>query len=334
MGKRLTVKDLMKENSEVMKNRAFGVIVIGGKYSKFNAGFDSLPKFYNGKYVASDNAKKYASREYWDKQGLMVFDRKSYIENKGKKVLRDLSERYEYLFDSEPKTEEEVFENMLNCIDKVNYGFLFAKKQLSVNLTGAVQLNYGIDRWENNETINDQILTPYRNSKKEKNEDGEVAAQSTLGSKSFVDTNFFSYGFNVNPANYNIVKEFCPDFQGYPRVAYDKFKESALRDVTLMNSVTKVGCYNHFALFVELKDDSLSLIPNPNYLIDIEETDDENKVKIDVTRIYEQLGAIKDEIKSVEIYYNQFDTELVCEAAEDIFEKTNKFSILNPSISL
>lgn len=322
------ISDMMKEDNRIMKNRATGVVLIGGKYSNFNADFDGNPKQNSlGEYVASDFAKKYANKEYWANKGYLVFGRRSYIKTMVKKVEdlrpRLLDERYEYLFESKKDNKQTVFKNLLECVDLMNFGFVYAGKDVTANLTGAVQYSYGINKDENAEIVNEDMLSPFSS--------GEDKGTTTKGSRNLLVQSCFSYGFTVNPYNYNHVSEIVEDFKGYPRVAYEAFKESCLSDVTRLTSVAKNNCYNELALFIEFKEESLKNIPDINNLVEYNQI--ENKKVVNINKIYDYLKEMKEDIESVEIYYNPF-TSIVEGDETGIEDLIKKYSIINPAISL
>lgn len=321
---RKTITELKKEDNRIMKNRAVGVVLIGGKYANFNSDFDKNPKKdCFGEYIASDFAKKYANREYWNNKGYLVFGKRSYIKAKKDFRPRVLDERYEYLFNSSKDSKEAVFRNCLECIDLMNFGFVFAGKNITTNLTGAIQFSYGVNKDLEAETINEDMLSPFASDTKK--------STTTKGDRTLLVQSCFSYGFTVNPYNYNHISEILDDFEGYPRVAYEAFKESSLSDVTRLTSVAKNNCYNELALFIEFKEDSLKNIPDINNLIEYKNDNDKKIVNID--KIYDYVKSMKEDIDSIEIYYNPFTTTIKGNdtGIEDLIKK---YSIINPTISL
>ena len=328
MKKSISVEELMKGNPSIMENRAFGIIIIAGKYAKFNAGFDGNPKNFSGEFVASDVAKKYANRNYWDKKGLQVFGVKSYKKGKETVEPRNIDDRYKYLFGKDPnkKDLEELRKNLFNCIDSINFGYVFAGKNATANVTGAIQFGYGIDKNLDDDATSDMCLTPWQNL----NSGGE---QSSAGTKTFLNDQHFSYGFTVTPWNYDILKDSYAFYKGYPRVAYDLFKESSLIDVTLLNSQTKTNCYNEFAMFIELVEGSYAMASNINDLVELER-DEKGKVIINLKRVFEQLNTIEKDIKSIELYYNPYATEINFNEGEVLQDRISSFNILNPSKGL
>lgn len=328
------IQDLMKDNKEIMKNRAFGVLVIEGENALYNADFTGGANVIGDKVVASDNAKKYSTKNYWKDKDLQVFGMRTRILKKNKvgverTNIMPISDKYQTMFNVENLKKEsdvEVYKNLLNCIDIINFGIVFAPKKgkdeegINVNIHGPVQLNYGVDTRDYTEIVTKKIGSPYAS------DNGK--AVSTLGSRTLIDKGYYAYGFTVTPWHLDFIKEVVPDFKGYPRAAYEEFKEASLNDVNNHNSVTKSGVYNLFGLFIELKEGSLKGKTNLNSLLEINENDD-GISEIDLTKIYAELEDIKDEISSIELYYNPRSSIVVENNNSELYEKTKKMSIDN-----
>ena len=69
----------------------------------------------------------------------------------------------------------------------------------------------------------------------------------------------------------------------------------------------KEGCENEFALFVETESDMY--LPNLTEYITFEKGDKLNT--IDISEVASIINAVKDRVKSVEVYYNPYTTNLV-----------------------
>ena len=326
------VQDLMKDNDEIMKNRAFGVLVIEGENSLYNADFTGGANIIGDKVVASDNAKKYSTKNYWKDKGLQVFGMRTKIYKKDKGINRTsimpIGDRYLTMFnvkDLKKEHDNDIYKNLLNCIDVINFGVVFAPKKgedggINLNIHGPVQLNYGIDTRDYVEIVTKTIGSPYAS--------GNGKAVSTLGSRTLIDKGYYAYGFTVTPWHLDFLKDLVEGFEGYPRAAYEEFKEASLNDVNNHNSVSKAGVYNMFGLFIELKEGSLKGKTNLNDLLEINEND-EGISEIDLTKIYEELEDIKDEIDSIELYYNPRSSTVVNNFKSELYEKTQKMSIDN-----
>ena len=287
-----------------MNNRVFGIIGLGCRNSNWNADFSGNPKKYIDEYVASPFALKYAIREYWEQKGFKVYFRKSYKTVKDKLVPNNLEERYLSLYEVNklPEKESEFQNNIFSAIDVLNFGGVFPIKEFSSSYTGAVQITTGVNKYDGAETIRDVVLSRFQNSNKSDN------SVTTMGARYILNEAHFFYGFTINPACYDVVKGTNEGFTGYTADAYEAFKEASLYAVNNINSVSKIGCYNEFAMFVQLKDNSLKLISNLNDTIkftkaadlDIDTYLDE----IDMTVTIDELTAFADDIESIEIYFN------------------------------
>ena len=88
------------------------------------------------------------------------------------------------------------------------------------------------------------------------------------------------YHFSVNPQNYDEYKNIIDGFTGYTKEAYEKFKEGALIGATALNTNSKVGCENEFALFIECKEDSDLYLSNLDKYVSFEKGEDKNIINL------------------------------------------------------
>ena len=95
--------------------------------------------------------------------------------------------------------------------------------------------------------------------------------------------------------------------EGYTEDDYQNFKRTALVSATAFATNSKVGCENEFAIFVETQSD----IYLPNLSEYVTFTKGEDKNIIDLEALTNILNDMSQQIKSVEIYYNPYTTELV-----------------------
>ena len=114
------------------------------------------------------------------------------------------------------------------------------------------------------------------------------------------------YSFVINPMAY---KEFVQlgVTDGYTEEDYQNFKRTALVSATSYATNAKEGCENEFALFVETEPDMY--LPNLTEYITFEKGDKLNT--IDISEVASIINAVKDRVKSVEVYYNPYTTNLV-----------------------
>lgn len=314
----------------VMTNKAFGIIGVGCIHSNLNADFSGNPKRYMGEYVASPFSIKFAIRAYMERKGFKVFFKKAYKfldmipgdkkdkKNKKKAVSEaskeeskealnrilpmSLEEKYLSLYkvDKLPKNELEFQSNVFTAIDVMNFGGTFPISGFNSAYTGAVQVNTGINKYDEAETIRDTMGTQFQNA------NDALAENSSLGSRSILSEGHFFFGFTVDPYVYDFIKKYNDGFAGYTKEAYEAFKEASLYGVSNLNSVSKIGCYNEFALFVELKEGSLNMLTNLNDYVRFDKEDGKNE--IDLELVMEQLDTISAEVESIEMYYNPITT--------------------------
>ena len=94
---------------------------------------------------------------------------------------------------------------------------------------------------------------------------------------------------------------------GYTEEDYQNFKRTALVSATSYATNAKEGCENEFALFVETESEMY--LPNLTEYITFEKGDKLNT--IDISEVASIINAVKDRVKSVEVYYNPYTTNLV-----------------------
>lgn len=308
-----------------MNNKVFGILGIASHMSNFNADFTGNPRKYNETYFASNVSGKYPIRAYWDKLGEKVFYLKSMKVEKEKIVPRLMEERYEQQFGQKIKanTTKEITEKLFTCLDVLNFGGTFANKSNNISITGAVQLTEGINKYDKTATIREDILSPFVNSNK------EDASQTTLGSRTFTTEAHYFFGLSINPLNYKEFVENLDGFEGYTAEAYELLKDGCLYGVNELQSMSKAGCENEFALFVELKEGSKVSMANLHNYVSFEKEDGE-KGKIDLTNLANYLKPFESHIEKVEIYMNPITTTILFGDLE--MENLQVFSIFDKSV--
>lgn len=295
-----------------MNGRAYGIIGIKSVMANWNADFTGRPKtISSGEIFGSDKALKYPMKRMWNNQGERILYIKSYkidvkgkADEKDKLQPKDLQERYEEIFAParlEKNTpSNEVLKNLFSAVDVMNFGATFADKEQNISITGAVQIGQGFNKYEDSRIEVQDILSPFRNSKKEE------AEASSLGTKIMSDEAHYFYHFTVNPENYNDYIGLVEGFEGYTREAYDKFKEAACIAVTAFNTNSKLGCENEFALFIECKENERLYLPELAQFVKFEKG---SKNTIDLSGL-DFILKFKDSISKIEIYYNPYTTLL------------------------
>ncbi len=285
-------------------NRVYGVIGIKAKMANWNADFTGRPKsISNGDIFGSDKALKYPMKKMWENEGQKVLFIKSWKEQKGATVPKQLGERYAELFGAiDKKTPtKEVMTNLFRAIDVKNFGATFAEEGQNISITGAVQFGQGFNKFDDTNIEIQDILSPFMDSKAEAK--GKDAKQATLGTKITVDEAHYFYGFSINPKNYDEYKEILgSDFSGYTQEDYEAFKKVALTSATAYSTNSKFGCENEFALFVECNDNEVYL-PDLSDLIVF----DSQKREVDLTEIEKLVG----DRATIEVYSNPYKLKVV-----------------------
>ena len=285
-------------------NRVYGVIGIKAKMANWNADFTGRPKSTsNGDIFGSDKALKYPMKKMWENEGKKVLFIKSWKEQKGATVPKQLGERYAQLFEViDKKTPtKEVMTNLFRAIDVKNFGATFAEEGQNISITGAVQFGQGFNKFDDTNIEIQDILSPFMDSKAEAK--GKDAKQATLGTKITVDEAHYFYGFSINPKNYDEYKEILgSDFSGYTKEDYEAFKKVALTSATAYSTNSKFGCENEFALFVECKDDMMYLPDLSEYLLF-----DSEKREIDLSEIEKIVG----DRANIEVYSNPYKIKVI-----------------------
>ena len=300
--------------------RVYGIIGIKAKMANWNADFTGRPKsITDGTIFGSDKALKYPMKKMWvneDKKILFIKSWKETAPNKSGQtsmIPNQLGERYASLFtpiDKKNTSTKEVLTNLFNCMDVKNFGATFAEEGQNISITGAVQFGQGFNKFEYTETEVQDILSPFTDSKakekskKNKDDEGEEAKQSTLGTKITVDEAHYFYGFSINPSSYNEYQKIVANAE-YTQADYEEFKRVAIVSATAYSTNSKFGCENEFALFVECKDDT-TYFPDLSDYINFDS--DSEKRSIDLTELEELIG---DKYEKVEVYYNPYKLEVV-----------------------
>lgn len=297
---------------ERMKKRVYGIIGLSSLMSNWNADFTGNPKStLDGRIFGSDKALKYSFRKLWNDQGRKVL----YFKTLKKDNLQpmELDEKYEELFGEGEKSGSKkakgdkeliVLSNLFNTVDGKQFGITFPSKKYSqFSVTGAVQIKQGYNFYKNTVNIQD-VLSPFKNS------NNKDADNSSIGKMIFTDETHYFYPFIINPMAYKEYEKLGLT-NGYTEEDYKLFKETALKSVTALNSASKFGCSNEFALFIET-DEFLDM-PVIDRFLSYEKRTNESKAKIKFN-LNSVLELYKKDIKKVEVYYNpdfiEFETDL------------------------
>ncbi len=290
-----------------MSKRVYGVIGISSIMANWNADFSGYPKtISDGRTFGSDKALKYPMKKMWENEGKKVLYIKSmkFAEKKGEVSLipRSLKERYDFLFGETTKEEakdtKKVLCNLMAAVDVKNFGATYAEAGNNIAITGAVQIGQGFNVYDMTEPQEQQILSPFRDSK------DEDAKNSTLGTKIVSDEAHYLYPFVINPAAYQELVELGVT-EGYTQEDYLNFKRTALVCATSFATNSKAGCENEFALFVETKQDTY--LPDLTTYVMFEKGEEKNSISVSCGELLKELS---ENILSVEVYYNPDTTIL------------------------
>lgn len=300
-----------------MNKRVYGVLGIASIMANWNADFSGYPKATSkGEVFGSDKAFKYPMKKMWDDRGEKVLYIKSMISSVGKDgsvgfIPRTLNERYEYLFgDNDYKDAKNVLKNLFSAVDVKNFGATFAEKGTNISITGAVQFGQGFNKYEESTPQEQQILSPFRDpGAAEKSKTGEEAKNSTLGTKIVSDEAHYFYPFSINPKAYKGFVELGVT-DGYTEEDYEKFKRTALVAATSFATNAKAGCENELGMFVETREDAY--LPNLSEYVEFVKTEKgfRDQIKINCGEL---INGIGDRVLNVEIHYNPYTTELICD---------------------
>lgn len=293
--------------SKRMDKTVYGIIGLSSIMGNWNADFTGNPKTtLNGEIFGSDKSLKYSFRKFWVDNGKNVLYFKSFKENL---QVRTLDERYELFFETDKEKKKEkgskdldVLKNLFNAIDVKNFGATFpSKKYGTFNILGVVQIGQGFNFYKNTTNTQD-ILSPFKNS------NNENADNSTIGKMILTDETHYFYPFTINPLAIKEYEELGVT-EGYTENDYKTFKETALKSVTALNSASKFGCSNEFALFIETEIGTY--LPPVDKFLSFEKGTEKIKIKF---KLGKQLESIKDKIKNVEVYFNsdfiEFETDI------------------------
>lgn len=293
------------ENNTIKNNRVYGIRAIRVKNGNLNSGFDNRPKsLADGTFYNSDVSTKYLDRDFFKKTGNNVLIKKHLKLDKDGNIYSATQQEI-----IEDKVKGDVPDKIVNIInefpDVQNYGAALTGN-INFGITGAVQYGIGVNVLEESNVITGDIISPYgtgNNKKKKKKDDNEIEdsknSATNIGKSLFIDNALYVQDFRVEPYNINSLKEVYGDrLNGYTNEAYELFKKAVLFSASLINTRTKKDCYDEFAIFINLKEDSIYSINDLLGLLKINEND--KKFVIDLEQL-KVLDKIKD-VESIELY--------------------------------
>lgn len=299
--------------STKFKNRVFGCVIVKSINSNYNADFTHQPRTLpNGIVYATDKALKYTIKYYLIKNysSEKIFNFKRLTENMNP---FDLAGAYKNMFNEEVKDNEKdlILKNLLSCLDIRLFGVTFAPKgtgidSKNISIHGTVQINHGVNRFPENSIYSEQIMSPFRNPGEAGSEEKTM---STLGSQSKLKEGHYVHHFSINPKN---MEEHFKRVNDKNIILSDddinKLKEAMRRGATYYDSASKSGTENELLLWVQLKEDSTTVMPNFTELIDVIRKND--KVEFNLIRMKQEISKYND-IETMEIYYNNSTTDIL-----------------------
>lgn len=301
-------------------NRVFGAVIVKAINSNYNADFSGQPRTLpNGTVYATDKAFKYTVKNYLKD----VYSQKLFYFKQLKETLNPMSldEKFEATFskDKDTKDKKVVARNLLSCIDVRLFGATYANKikKTNVSIHGPLQINHGVNVWNENNIFSEQITAPFGDPKKSKDstkdsEKFDEAAMTTIGRQSKLEEGHYLHHFSVNPKNLEeIVLLAGDDAESLSVEDINKLKEAMRRGATYYDSASKAGTENEFFIWVQLKETSKLVLPNFNTLIIMQEEKENGKVVLDLSKLTTSINKHLDEIERVEIFRNEDSITIV-----------------------
>lgn len=293
------------------KNRVFGTAMVKAVNSNYNADFTGLPRTLpSGIVYATDKAFKYTVKNYikevYGNEKVFYFKRLNDEFNP-----LTLEDTYYKVFNiKEAKDKKVVAKDILSCIDIRLFGATFAMKgkggNIALSVHGPVQLNHGVNIWNENNIFTEQITAPF-SSPGEKDKE-----MTTIGRQSKLEEGHYLHHFSVNPKNLEeIVKLAGTDANNLTTEDINILKEAMRRGATYYDSASKAGTENELLIWVELKVNSKLVLPNFNNLIVMKKEKREGKVVLDLAELTKVLKQVDAEIEKIEIYRN--DASIIIE---------------------
>ena len=326
-------------------NRIFGAALVKVVNANYNADFSGQPRTLpNGVVYATDKALKYSVKnfikEFFTEEYVFYFKRInqkkaedaipfSLIEafcaknpslaeinvSKKKKSENDTEESDDGKMTVKLKANKtEVAKALLDCIDIRLFGATFAMKgaekkdNVAISIHGPVQINHGVNIWNENNFYSEQIMSPFRNP----NESSEDNSATTLGRQTRLHEGHYLHHFSVNPKNLEeIVQLAGGGAKNISDADVKKLKEALQKGVTYYDSAAKAGCENEALIWVVLKENSKLVLPNFSQLVKIgKEKTAKDKVIIDLSELWTILDVNGEEIQNVEVYLSKASVEL------------------------
>jgi len=306
----------MKENKH-FKNRVFGAAIVKAVNSNYNADFSGQPRTLpDGTVYATDKAFKYTVKNYLKDvyPNEYIFNFKRLDEELNPYTLEEAFKaklgKDKELDAKKKESKQEALNELLHCLDIRLFGATFAMKakggNIAVSIHGPVQINHGINIWHENNIYSEQILSPFRNPKDEKEKE---TGQTTIGRQSKLHEGHYMHHFSVNPKNLD--DHLDEKTKKIDNEDIKKLKEAMQRGATYHDSTSKSGTENELLIWVQLKEDSKVVLPNFSQLIKLKEEKNNGKVVADLSELNKTIEKFNKEIDAIEIYRNASSIEVV-----------------------
>lgn len=297
-------------------NRVYGCAIVKEVNSNYNADFSGLPRTLpSGVAYATDKAFKYTIRNYFKKfypNEKIFFFQTPKLETGNPMSLDD---KYNYLFpeNKDKKDKKTVNLNLLSCLDVRLFGATYANntKKVNVSIHGPVQINHGMNLWDENNIFSEQIKSPFADPSSKKADDKE-AAMTTIGRQSKLEEGHYLHHFSINPNNLNdslvVAGEKCI---GIGKNDIKRLKKAMRMGATFYDSAAKAGTDNELLFWVELKEESKLVLPNFTELVDVKKEKKEGKVVYDFYKLTELLERYSKDISKIELFANWQSVDVV-----------------------
>jgi CRISPR-associated protein Csh2 len=291
-------------------NRVFGCVVIKSVNSNYNADFTHQPRTLpDGTVYATDKALKYTVRNYLKK--VFPDEKVFYFKTLSSEMQpRTLDETYENIFDKYPEVKgkdaeaqlrKTVLKNLLSCLDVRLFGGTYAGKT-NLSIHGPVQITHGIDQYRKGQIYSEQIMSPFRNPG-EKNIDSTM---TTLGTQSKLSEGHYVHGFSINPHNLTDLVALS-EGTSLQKEDVQKLKVALSTGATFYDSAAKSGTENELLLWVQLKRDSMLVLPS---FVDLVKVDEDRTINLSPIREILQRPNVANQIEKVELIYDKAATKV------------------------
>ena len=285
--------------AQQFNNRVYGFAMIKSINSNYNADFSGQPrKLPNGKVYATDKALKYSIRYYW-KHALQqnVFYFKSLTDDMSPRTLDETYEKnFGIITKKGNELRKELLKNILSVLDVKLFGGTYAGAT-NVSIHGTCQITHGLNRFPEDVIYSEQIMSPFRNP----GDKSKESTMTTLGTQSKLEEGHYVHHFSLNPKNIEEDVERV-NAEGLTQADIDKLKEGLRKGASFYDSAAKSGTENELLFWVKLKEGSKLVMPS---FIEFVDVDKDGVIDLHKIKDYLNDDTVKNQIDSLEIYYNK-----------------------------